>query len=74
MSANNELLYLETLVNEMREKEAQAKALQDEIDAVKSLIKDTMDTEGLSEVTIATHTIKYSECERTNIDKKMLQK
>lgn len=38
MSTNNELNYLETLVNEMREKEAQAKALQDEIDAVKSLI------------------------------------
>ena len=73
MSTNNELNYLETLVNEMREKEAQAKALQDEIDAVKSLIKDTMDTEGLSEVTTATHTIKYSECERTNIDKKLLQ-
>lgn len=71
--SNNELTYLENLINEMREKEAAQKELQEEIDAVKMLIKDTLDNEGINEVTTATHTVKYSECERTNIDKKILQ-
>lgn len=71
--SNNELTYIENLINEMREKEAEAKALQDEIDAVKMLIKDTLECEGLNEVTTATHTVKYSECERTTVDKKTLQ-
>ncbi len=71
--SNNELTYLENLINEMREKEAEAKVLQEEIDAVKMLIKDTLDNEGLNEITTATHTVKYSDCERTSVDKKTLQ-
>lgn len=71
--SNNELTYLENLINEMRAKEAEAKALQDEIEAVKFLIKETMDNEELTEVKTSTHTVKYSSCERTTIDKKTLQ-
>lgn len=71
--SNNERNYLENLINEMKAKEAEAKELQDEIDAAKMLIKDIMDGEGVEEVTTATHTVKYSECQRTNIDKKILQ-
>lgn len=71
--SNNELIYLENLINEMREKEAEAKALQDEIEATKMLIRDTLDNEGLDEITTATHIVKYSSCERTTVDKKILQ-
>lgn len=71
--SNNELTYLENLINEMRAKEAEAKAINEEVEAVKFLIKETLDNEGLDEVTTATHTVKYSSCERTTVDKKTLQ-
>ncbi len=66
--STNELIYIENLINEMR-----AKAIQEEVEAVKMLIKDTLDNEGLNELTTATHSVKYSECERTTVDKKTLQ-
>lgn len=69
----NELLYIENLINEMRAKEAEAKAINEEIEAVKFLIKETLDDKGLNELTTATHSVKYSECERTTVDKKTLQ-
>ena len=71
--SNNELTYLENLINEMRTKEAELQPLQDEIEAIKFLIKETLDNEGLNEITTATHSVKYSECERTTVDKKTLQ-
>lgn len=71
--STNELIYIENLINEMRAKEAEAKAIQEEVEAVKMLIKDTLDNEGLNELTTATHSVKYSECERTTVDKKTLQ-
>lgn len=71
--SNNELTYLENLINEMRTKEAELQPLQDEIEAIKFLIKETLDNEGLDELTTATHSVKYSECERTTVDKKTLQ-
>lgn len=69
----NELHYIENLINEMRTKEAELQPLQDEIEAIKFLIKETLDNEGLNELTTATHSVKYSECERTTVDKKTLQ-
>lgn len=71
--STNELKYLDNLINEMREKEEEVKALNDEIDALKSLIKDTMTASDISEITTANHHITYSQCERTNVDKKTLQ-
>ena len=71
--SNNELNYLENLINEMKSKKAEAKALQEEIEAVKFLIKETMDNKEITEIKTSTHTIKYSACERTTIDKKILQ-
>lgn len=69
----NELTYLDTLISEMQEKEQEIKALQDEIDSLKSLVRDTMTSAALSEITTANHHITYSQCERTNVDKKTLQ-
>ena len=71
--STNELKYLDNLINEMREKEEEVKALNDEIDALKSLIKDTMTASDISEITTPNHHITYSQCERTNVDKKTLQ-
>lgn len=72
MSAN-ELIYLDNLIKEMKEKENEVKALTDEIDALKSLLRDTMTTADISEITTPNHHITYSQCERTNVDKKALQ-
>lgn len=72
MSAN-ELKYLEEIINEMKEKEAEIKALEEEVEAVKLLIKEQLDQSGLTELSTANHSIKYSTCNRTNIDKKVLQ-
>lgn len=71
--SNNELTYLENLINEMKTKEAEMKVIADEVEAVRFLIKETLDNEGLDEVATATHTVKYSNCERTTVDKKTLQ-
>lgn len=72
MSAR-ELTALNELINEMKEKEEEAKALLEEAEAVKLLIRETLEAQGLEELKTASYTIKYSECQRTNIDKKTLQ-
>lgn len=36
----NELNYLDNLIEEMREKEAKVKAISEEIDALKALVRD----------------------------------
>lgn len=72
MSAN-EVMVLDSLIAEMKAKEEEAKALLEEVEACKMLVRETLESEGLSELRTAKHTIKYSSCERTNIDKKILQ-
>lgn len=69
----NELNYLDNLIEEMREKEAKVKAISEEIDALKALVRDTMATSEISEITTPNHHITYSQCERTTVDKKKLQ-
>ena len=69
----NELNYLDNLIEEMREKEAEVKAISEEIDALKALVRDTMTTSEISEITTPNHHITYSQCERTTVDKKKLQ-
>ena len=59
----NELNYLDNLIEEMREKEAEVKAIS----------RDTMTTSEISEITTPNHHITYSQCERTTVDKKKLQ-
>lgn len=71
--STNELNYLDNLIQEMREKEAEAKAINEEVEALKSLIRDAMTTADISEITTPNHHITYSQCERTSVDKKALQ-
>lgn len=71
--SNNELTYLDNLIQEMREKEAEAKAINEEVEALKALIRDTMTTADINEITTPNHHITYSQCERTTVDKKKLQ-
>lgn len=68
-----ELTYLDTLITEMQEKEQEIKALQDEIDSLKALLRDTMTSAALTEITTANHHVTFSQCERANVDKKTLQ-
>ena len=68
----NELNYLDNLIEEMREKEAEVKAISEEIDTLKALVRDTMTTSEISEITTPNHHITYSQCERTTVDKKKL--
>ena len=69
----HELNYLDNLILEMREKEAEARAISEEVEALKALIRDTMTTADINEITTPNHHITYSQCERTSVDKKKLQ-
>ena len=71
--SNSELNYLDTLIGEMREKENEIKAISEEIDALKNLIRDEMLNRELSEISTANHKITYSDCQRTTVNKKTLQ-
>lgn len=71
--STNELNYLDKLIEEMREKEAEVKALNEEIDSLKALVRDTMNLEDISEITTQNHHITLSCCERTTVNKKVLQ-
>ena len=53
----NELNYLDNLIEEMREKEAEVKAISEEIDTLKALVRDTMTTSEISEITTPTITL-----------------
>ncbi len=71
--STSELTCIDSLIDEMREKEAEVKAITDEIDALKSLLRDTMTAQNLYDITTPNHRITYSQCERTTVDKKKLQ-
>lgn len=71
--SNSELNYLDKLIEEMRERENEVKAISEEIDALKNLIRDEMLNRELSEINTANHKIIYSDCQRTTVNKKTLQ-
>ena len=71
--STNELTYIDSLIEEMRAKEAEVKAITEEIDALKSLLRDTMTAQELYDITTPNHHVTYSQCERTTVDKKKLQ-
>lgn len=71
--STSELTYLDTLITEMQEKEAEKNALGEEVDALKSLIREHMTEAAINELTTPNHHVIYSQCERTTVDKKKLQ-
>lgn len=68
-----ELLTLDEFIEEMNEKKAEAEALLEEVEALKSLVKEHMVAFNLDELQTPQHHITFSKCERTNINKKTLQ-
>lgn len=72
MSAN-ELTYLDSLIAEMKAKEEEQRGLQEEIDALKNLVREHMTEADIDNITTANYHITYSQCERTTVDKKKLQ-
>ena len=62
----NELNYLDNLIEEMREKEAEVKAISEEIDTLKALVRDTMTTSEISEITTLTVSVKEQQLIKRN--------
>ena len=62
----NELNYLDNLIEEMREKEAEVKAISEEIDTLKALVRDTMTTSEISEITLLTVSVKEQQLIKRN--------
>ena len=71
--STSELTYLDSLIAEAKDKEAERNALDDEVNALKSLIREHMTDAAISELTTPNHHVTYSQCERTTVDKKKLQ-
>lgn len=71
--STSELTYLDSLIAEAKDKEAERNALDDEVNALKSLIRDYMTDAAINELTTPNHHVTYSQCERTTVDKKKLQ-
>ena len=71
--SNKELSYLDELIEEMREKEAEVKAISEEVDALKNLLRDEMLKLKLTEINTPNHKVTYSDCQRTSVNKKTLQ-
>ena len=62
----NELNYLDNLIEEMREKEAEVKAISEEIDALKALVRDTMTTSQHLTITLLTVSVKEQQLIKRN--------
>ena len=70
--SNKELSYLDELIEEMREKEAEVKAISEEVDALKNLLREMLKLK-LTEINTPNHKVTYSDCQRTSVNKKTLQ-
>lgn len=71
--STSELTYLDSLIAEAKDKEAEKNALDDEVNALKSLIRDYMTDAAINELTTPNYHVTYGQCERTTVDKKKLQ-
>lgn len=71
--STSERTYLDSLIAEAKDKEAERNALDDEVNALKSLIRDYMTDAAINELTTPNHHVTYSQCERSTVDKKKLQ-
>ncbi|MBQ3427995.1 MAG: hypothetical protein IJH37_12780 [Clostridia bacterium] len=69
----DELTRIDSLIAELNTKKDVAERLLEEVDAIKAVIRDKLIERGLSNLTTKNHTISYSECQRTSVDKKRLQ-
>jgi len=69
----DELTRIDSMIAELNTKKSIADGLMVEVDAIKAAIRDKLVERGLDSLTTRNHTISYSECQRTSVDKKKLQ-
>lgn len=71
--SSNELAYIDSLITELNTKKSIADSIMDEVESIKATIRDKMVSNGIDKLDTPNHTISYSECERTSVDKQRLQ-
>lgn len=71
--SENELNHIDRLIAEMNAKKDVADSIMEEVEAIKAAIRDKMVAAKLDRLNTPNHSISYTECERTSVDKKKLQ-
>ena len=69
----DELTRIDNMIAELNTKKGIADGLMEEVEAIKASIRDKLIENGINSLTTKNHTISYSECQRTSVDKNRLQ-
>lgn len=71
--SENELNHIDKLIAEMNAKKDVADSIMEEVEAIKAALRDKMAAAKLDRLNTPNHSISYTECERTSVDKQKLQ-
>lgn len=71
--SENELNHIDRLIAEMNAKKDVADSIMEEVEAIKAAIRDKMAAAKLDRLNTPNHSVSYTECERTSVDKQKLQ-
>ena len=71
--SENELNHIDRLIAEMNAKKDVADSIMEEVEAIKAAIRDKMAAAKLDRLNTPNHSVSYTGCERTSVDKQKPQ-